>query len=328
MSLQAQDMIDRRRMRRKLSFWRVLAIVVVALAVIGAALAGGLFGRDGARSAMGGALSGQIARVSIEGLITENEKLLDLLDDLKDDETVKAVILKIDSPGGTTVGGESIYEAVRRIAAVKPVATEVGTLAASAGYMIAVGSDHIVARRTSIIGSIGVLFQYVDASRLLDTIGVKVDAIKSSPMKAEPSPFAPAPQEAKDMIGRLILDTYDWFVALVAERRNYSPEEARRLADGSIFSGRQALDNKLVDAIGGEETVRQWLEGERGVAKGLEIVDRKPRDAGLGWWPFAGAKSLMLGFLGLSPEAESLPAALLDKAGHLDGLVSLWQPSQ
>ena len=328
MSVTAQEMIDRRRLRRKLSFWRGLAVLVIALAVIGAALATGVWHGDRARPGMTGVVASQIARVSIEGLITEDEKLLDLLETLKDDDSVKAVILKIDSPGGTTVGGESIYEAVRKIAAAKPVASEVGTLAASAGYMIAVGSDHIVARRTSIVGSIGVLFQYVDASKLLDTIGVEVNAIKSSPMKAEPSPFAPAPQEAKDMIRRLILDTYDWFVALVAERRRYSAEEAHRLADGSVFSGRQALDNRLVDAIGGEEMVRQWLEGERGVEKGLEIVDRKPEKPGFGWSPFAGAKSFLLGFVGLSREADSLPDALLEKAGHLDGLVSLWQPSR
>lgn len=327
MSVTAQEMIDRRKLRRKLGFWRVLAILVVALAVIGAALVFGVLRDDGVGSGFAGAPSDQIARVSIEGLITEDEKLLDLLGALRDDDSVKAVILKIDSPGGTTVGGESIYEAVRKIASVKPVASEVGTLAASAGYMIAAGSDYIVAHRTSIVGSIGVLFQYVDASKLLDTIGVDVNAIKSSPMKAEPSPFAPAPQEAKDMIRRLILDTYDWFVALVAERRGYSPDEAYRLADGSVFSGRQALDNKLVDAIGGEEVVRQWLEGERGVAKGLDIVDRKPEKPGFGWSPFAGAKSFLLGFLGLSRDADSLPDALLEKAGRLDGLVSLWQPS-
>ena len=219
-----EDLIDRRRLRRKLSFWRVAAIVIVAIAI-----AAGAYALSAYRMATS---KDQIARVSIEGMILEDQKLLDLLDRLKDEDAVKAVVLRIDSPGGTTVGGESIYEAVRAIAEVKPVAAEVGTLAASAGYMIASGADHIVARRTSIVGSIGVIFQYVDASQLLETVGVEVNAIKSAPLKAEPSPFAPAPEAAKEMINRLVMDTYEWFVALVAERRDMSMAEAKALADG------------------------------------------------------------------------------------------------
>ncbi|WP_206453754.1 signal peptide peptidase SppA [Aurantimonas marina] len=319
MSGTAEDLIDRRRLRRKLSFWRVAAVVVVALAVLGAALFSGFGGRP-AFSARD-----QIARVAIEGLITEDQDLLDLLEKVKDEAAVKAVVLRIDSPGGTTVGGEALYEAVRAIAAVKPVAAEVGTLAASAGYMIASGADHIVARRTSIVGSIGVIFQYVDASKLLDTIGVDVNAIKSSPLKAEPSPFAPAPEEAKAMIRRLIMDTYEWFVALVAERRDMSLAEARALADGSIFTGSQGLERKLVDALGGEAEVRRWLEDDRGVTKGLKIIDREPEDEGYASL-FAAARAMLFGAFGLDPRATSIETALLRKVGHLDGMVSLWQP--
>lgn len=319
MSRTAEDLIDRRRLRRKLSFWRVAAVVVVALAALGTALFSG-FGGVATFSSRD-----QIARVAIEGLITEDQDLLDLLEKVKDEDEVKAVVLRIDSPGGTTVGGEALYEAVRAIAAVKPVAAEVGTLAASAGYMIASGADHIVARRTSIVGSIGVIFQYIDASDLLDTIGVDVNAIKSSPLKAEPSPFAPAPEEAKAMIRRLIMDTYEWFVALVAERRDMSLAEARALADGSIFTGSQGLERKLVDALGGEAEVRRWLEDDRGVTKGLTIVDRESEDEGYASL-LAAARAMLFGAFGLDPSAASLPTALLRKVGHLDGMVSLWQP--
>ncbi|HEY9056506.1 MAG TPA: signal peptide peptidase SppA [Aurantimonas sp.] len=319
MSGTAEDLIDRRRLRRKLSFWRVAAVVFVALAVLGIAL----FSSFGGRSAF--STRDQIARVAIEGLIVEDQELLDLLEKVKDEAAVKAVVLRIDSPGGTTVGGEALYEAVRAIAAVKPVAAEVGTLAASAGYMIASGADHIVARRTSIVGSIGVIFQYVDASQLLDTIGVDVNAIKSSPLKAEPSPFAPAPEAAKAMIRRLIMDTYEWFVALVAERRGMSLAEARVLADGSIFTGSQGLERNLVDALGGEAEVRRWLEDDRGVRKGLKIVDREPEEEGYVSL-FATARTMLFRGFGLDPRAASLETALLRKVGHLDGMVSLWQP--
>ncbi|EAS49042.1 putative peptidase, S49 family [Aurantimonas manganoxydans SI85-9A1] len=313
-----EDLIDRRRLRRKLSFWRVAAILIVAVAI-----AAGAYALSADRMATS---KDQIARVSIEGMILKDQKLLDLLDRLKDEDAVKAVVLRIDSPGGTTVGGESIYEAVRAIAEVKPVAAEVGTLAASAGYMIASGADHIVARRTSIVGSIGVIFQYVDASQLLDTVGVQINAIKSAPLKAEPSPFAPAPEAAKEMINRLVMDTYEWFVALVAERRDMSMAEAKALADGSIFSGQQGLKNRLVDALGGENEVRRWFEEDRGIARDLVIVDREPKDDGFDFSMFAGARAAIYGVFGLDPRSGSLTAAVLRKAGHLDGLVSLWQP--
>lgn len=308
----ADDVIDRRALRRKVTFWRVVA-VLVALLGIGALVSTFVEAPSG---------GDQIARVSVEGVITEDRDFLELLDRLKDEPSVKAVIVRIDSPGGTTVGGETIYEAVRRIAEVKPVAAEVGMLAASAGYMVAAGTDYIVAHRTSIVGSIGVLFQYVDASKLLNTVGVDVNAIKSSPIKAEPSPFGPPPPEATAMIERLIMDTFVWFRDLVRERRNLSPSELAAVADASVFSGHQGLERKLVDAIGGETELRRWLEDERGISAGLEIVDRTPEDEAL---PFSLASSVgavLLETLGLS--GWVLPNDI--KAIHLDGLVSLWQP--
>ncbi|TFF19816.1 signal peptide peptidase SppA [Jiella endophytica] len=315
----AAEMIDRRRLRRRLSFWRIAAVVIAIVALIATPL---LLGYP---KSFGESLSNQIARVSIEGMILENQKLLDLLGKLKDEDNVKAVVLRIDTPGGTTVGGESIYEAVRALAEKKPVVAEVGTLAASAGYMIAAGTDHIVARRNSIVGSIGVIFQYVNAEKLLNTVGVQVNAIKSSPLKAEPSPFGPPPAGAEDMIRRLVMDTYDWFVGLVAERRNISVEEARRLSDGSVFTGHQGLDLKLVDEIGGPETVRAWLEKEKKIPKGLEFVDRKPQDDS-SFSFLSSARSLAFSFVGLDPRAGDLESAVMMKTGRLDGLVSLWQP--
>lgn len=314
----AESLIDRRRLRRKLSFWRVLAVLALALVVVAVALTWRA-GRDGSFD--------QIARVSIEGMILEDRKMLELLDDLRKDAAVKAVILRIDSPGGTTVGGETLFKAAREIASVKPVAAEVGTLAASAGYMVAAAADHIVAHNTSIVGSIGVIFQYVDASRLLSQIGVDVNAVKSAPLKAEPSPFAPASEAAREMIRRLVMSTFDWFVELVAERRPLSVEEVRVLADGSIFSGEQSLANNLIDAIGGEDEVRAWLENERGVPKNLRIVDREPEDDdGFGLSIFSSACAFVFASLGLDPRATSLGDAFRRGAGHLDGLVSLWQP--
>src|SRR3954471_8072592 len=245
MVFRADDIIDRHRLRRKLTFWRSAALLVAALAVAGLGYV--LFGADLAPTA-----ANHIAKVKIDGTITEDDELLERLKKIRESLAVKGVILSIDSPGGTTAGGEAIFDEVRRLAAAKPVVAQVGTLAASAGYMIASATDHIVARKSSIVGSIGVLIQFPDVTGLMEKLGVKLEEVKSSPLKAEPSPFNPTTDEERAMVRKLILDSYDWFVGIVDERRPLTRAEVTALADGSIFTGRQALANKLVDALGGE----------------------------------------------------------------------------
>jgi len=318
MALDIDTFIDRRQMRRKLSFWRVSALLAIAVALIA------LLASVGALKNIGKP-SQHIARVPISGVITEDKPLLEMLEKIAKDETVKGVVLSIDSPGGTTVGGEAIYEAVRKIAKDKPVVTSVGTLAASAGYMIASASDHIVARRSSIIGSIGVIFQYPQAVRLLDKVGVDVKAIKSSPLKAEPSPFNETPPGAVVAMQQLVDDSYKWFVDLVTERRPLNRAEVLRVADGRVFSGDRGLELKLIDAVGGEEVAKDWLVKEKGLDKELKIVDWKPKresdsllfgNAAINW--FAG----QLG-LGTNRAEEMIPEELRKRL-FLDGLLSIW----
>ncbi|GLQ40011.1 Clp protease [Rhizobium albus] len=307
---------DRRRLRRKLTFWRIVGLLAVVLLVVGLTYAGGFAERgEKARS--------HIARVMVSGVITANEDLLERLEDVRDDPNVRAVVIGIESPGGTTYGGEVLYKAVRDISAVKPVVAEVRGLAASAGYMIASATDHIVAGEASIVGSIGVIFQYGNISELLDNIGVSVGAVKSSPLKAEPSPFSPANPEAEEMIGRLVADSYDWFVDLVAERRNMSRPETLAIADGSIFTGRQALQNGLVDAIGAEDEVRAYL-GTRDIDTNLDIVDWEPeRSRGLLFGQ--AAAGLIGGMFGNSALGSQVLSAFTDQKLFLDGLISVWQ---
>jgi protease-4 len=319
MASPADDLIDRRRLRRKLSFWRVATLLVLAAAVIGAAL---YLSPNGFSA---GPVN-QIAKVKIEGTITEDEDLLERLDDIRKAPSVKGVILTIDSPGGTTAGGEAIYEEIRRLAQEKPVVAQVGTLAASAGYMIASASDHIVARQSSIVGSIGVLVQYPDVTVLMEKLGIKLESIKSSPLKAEPNPFNPTTEEERAMISRMILDSYDWFVDLVTERRGLPRNQVLQLADGSIYTGRQALANKLVDELGGEREAIAWL-GTKGVDVDLRVVEWKKKSE-------SGVFSIFRSQAGL-PGGESLSQtvrALLGEMGgehlFLDGMLSLWHPVQ
>jgi len=318
MALRADDLIDRRRLRRKLTFWRVAAIGIVALGVI--ALSAWFYGDDFTGSAVN-----HIAKVRIEGTITEDEELIKRLETIRLSSNVKGVILSIDSPGGTTVGGESIYEEVRKLAADKPVVAEVGTLAASAGYMIASAADHIVARKTSIVGSIGVLIQYPDVSGLMDKLGVKLEEVKSSPLKAAPSPFKPTNDDERAMVRKLILDSYDWFVGIVAERRKMTREQALALADGSIFTGRQGVANGLIDAVGGETEAIDWL-ATKGVDAKLKVVEWKDTDRG-GGFLFSKAMAQTIGAaLGLPAYSGDVIHELGADRLFLDGLVSVWHP--
>jgi protease-4 len=323
MSMTADQIVDRRRLRRKLSFWRILGFLLLLLLIGGAIVA--WQGRD----AFPLVAEDQIARVSVSGFIASDRDRLQMLDKLAKADSVKGVIVAIDSTGGATVGGEELYEGLRKLAAKKPTVATIGTVGASAAYMTAIATDHIVARRTSITGSIGVIFEYPEVSQLLDKLGVRVEEQKSAPLKAEPSPFRPASDEAKAVIQGVIKDSFDWFVSIVAERRNLSPSDALIRADGRIYSGQQALEAKLVDEIGGEDKAIAWL-GTKGVDTRLPVRDWEPKRPSRGVFPFANAVAAWIAQqVGISPSL--VPDGVLDRILpenlRLDGLRSVWQGS-
>ncbi|GAB4360382.1 MAG: signal peptide peptidase SppA [Oricola sp.] len=308
----ADDIIDRRRLRRKLTFWRIIALCIVLVGLFAIAFASLPEDRFGAKSRP------HIAKVRIEGTILEDEDLIGVLEDAGKSEAVKGVILAIDSPGGTTAGGEAIYEAVRKLAEKKPVAAQIGTVGASAAYMIAAAADHIVARKTSIVGSIGVILQYPNVAEMLDKLGVNMEVIKSTPLKGEPSMFGPPAPGAKEMMRAMLLDSYDWFKSIVADRRGFSEAEIARLADGSVFSGRQALDRKLIDEVGGIEAAKKWLASQ-GVDDKMKVIEWKKQERGADLF-WAGAIAHWLGFdLGKKSAVETLQERLF-----LDGMISVW----
>jgi protease-4 len=308
----ADDIIDRRRLRRKLTFWRVATVLVLLAGLFAIAFASMSSNEFGAKSRP------HVAKIRIGGTIGMDEKLIDMLDKAGETDAVKGVILSINSPGGTTTGGEAIYDAVRKLADKKPVAAEVETLAASAGYMIATATDHIVARKTSIVGSIGVLIQYPNFAELLDNVGIDVQSIKSTPLKAEPGMFDTPPPGAEAMMRRMIMDSYAWFKDLVQERRGLTDAEIAAVADGSVFTGRQAVKNKLIDAVGGEEAAREWLTSE-GVAEELDVIEWKKEE------PAAGLLSsvAIARWLGFDLSQKTALEALQQRL-FLDGLISVW----
>lgn len=311
------DIAERRQLRRKLTFWRVAAFLLIAVAIVGA----GMFfygGEDG------GKLRDHIARVNVSGLIVDDPELVERLDAIADNAAVKGLIVSVNSPGGTTYGGEQTYKAIRRVAAKKPVVTDIRTLAASAGYMIAVASDHVVAGESSITGSIGVIFQYPQLKGLLDKLGVSLEEIKSAPLKAEPSPFHVPPEAAKAAIQAMVNDSFEWFVDLVAERRKLTRAQVLTLADGRIFTGRQAEKLALIDEVGGMKEIRGYF-ATRNIKADLPVVDWKPKPEGSSFLLGAVASGLAdtLG-LGWLKNASILKNMSEDKL-LLDGMVSVWQ---
>lgn len=322
MSLETEAVLDRRRMRRRLTFWRSAAVLFVGL-LLGALL----FSSDNLSSLTG---ARQIARISIEGTITDDRDQITMLKKIRDAKNVDALLVFVNSPGGTTTGGESLYLALRDVAEKKPVVAQFGTVAASAGYIVGLGTDHIVARGNTITGSVGVLAQWPEVSELLGKLGVKFNEVKSGELKASPNPFEPASEGARKVMQDTIDDGFQWFLSLVETRRGIVPQNVNGLVEGRIFSGRQALEHKLVDEIGGEAEAVRWLETSRAVPKDLKVVDWKPTPEST-WGGLAGEASLAAGkmiaaALGSFAQLAILPPGL-GRVG-LDGLVSVWQPSE
>ncbi|HUC50355.1 MAG TPA: signal peptide peptidase SppA [Xanthobacteraceae bacterium] len=320
MSLDADLIVDRRRMRRKLTFWRVAAVALVVLAI----------GAVAAAASRHSLVTGPyIARVTITGLIRDDEERVQQLDRLATASAAKAVILHIDSPGGTTAGSEQLYDALGRVRAKKPIAVVVDSMAASGAYITAIAGDYIVAKQTSLVGSIGVLFEFPNFSDLLDKIGVKVESIKSTPLKASPNGFEPTSPEARAAIQSIIMDSYAWFKALVQDRRHMTDDQLAAVDDGRVFTGHQGLDLKLIDGIGGERAAITWLEKEKKIRAGLPVRDYALHSR-LDDLPFLHATALALlnaaGFDGLARQLGELDTGSLDRL-NLDGLLALWQPA-
>jgi protease IV len=320
MAADAELLIDRRRLRRRLSLWRVLGIaaLIVAVGAVGWRVRAGATGG-------GFAVRPQIARISVSGFIAGSEATAKLMKRVGEADAVKGVVVSINSPGGTTTGSEEIFRNLRALAEKKPLVAFVDGTAASGAYITALAADHIVARETSLVGSIGVLFQYPEVSKLLDTLGVKVEDVKSSPLKAEPSGVRPTSPEARAALAAVVGDTYAWFKGLVADRRKMDEQQLAVVSDGRVFSGRQGIGLKLVDELGAERQAIAWLEREKGVAKDLPVRDWKPaapRDFPL--WSAAAVGAELLGLDGIAGRLRTA-ATEVEGLGH-GGLLALWRP--
>ncbi len=265
---------ERRRKWRRSAFWRGFGVAALVALILGALL----FPRD----LMSGA---QIARLDVGGVITDDPRRDQMLEAIREDDNVRALILRVNSPGGTTAGSEALFASLRAVSETKPVVAVLAEVAASGGYVAAIAADHIVARGNTLTGSIGVIMEYPDLTGLIDRLGVEMETVRSSELKAEPSPFRPTTPEARARDEALVADSYAWFRGLVGERRGLTGADLDTAADGGVFTGRMALDMGLVDEIGGEAQAVAWLESRDDALLDLPVRDWEvEEDQGvLGW---------------------------------------------
>lgn len=301
MAYDADIVVDRRRMKRRLLIWQILGIVALVALVITAV--GRFTGLE---------VGGYIARLPVEGIIVNNPKRLALLHRIADDSRVRALILRIDSPGGTVVGGETLYRAILEVSDKKPVVAVMGQLGTSAAYMAALSADRIFAHEGTVTGSIGVILQATEITGLLKMLGISAEAIKSGPLKATPNPLEPITPAAREAAQVLVDDLFEMFLGMVVRRREMSEADARKIADGRVFTGRMAIKTGLIDEIGGEREAIAWLEREHKIPQDLRIRDVRVRP---------GVGGMLDRLDGLARKT------VLSERLTLDGLVSLWHPA-
>jgi protease IV len=286
---------ERRRKWRRSAFWRGFLVAAVVAGAIALLASGGPEVRD------------EIARVSVEGMILDNPKRDEMLERIAENDRIKALIVRINSPGGTTAGSEALYASLRAVAGKKPVVAVMSELAASGGYVTAIAADHIVARGNTLTGSIGVIMEYPDLTQVMARLGIGLETVRSSELKAEPSPFRPTTPAARALDEALIAESFQWFRGLVGERRGLEGAALDRVANGAVFTGRLAVANGLVDEIGGEPQAVAWLESRDDGLKDLPVRDWEVEDDRPFWArAIAGAAATgrILGEISLSGGAK------------------------
>jgi protease-4 len=319
MPFDADTLIERRRLRRSLTAWRIVAVLAVAGAI--GALVVGLDGVNLVAKSQA-----HIARVPISGLIRGDRDRLKMLEEIAD-SGAKAVILTINSPGGTVTGSESLHKALVKLAEKKPVVAVVDGMAASGAYVAALGANEIVASRNSIVGSIGVIVQFPNVSGLLKSVGVEVEEIKSAPLKAAPSGLVPTSPEARQALQAVVNDSYDWFKTLVKTRRQLDDAQLQQVADGRVWTGTQALELKLIDKLGDQDTALDWLKETRGVDKSLPVREWKASTSASDEIKLSTRVLAALAeTAGWTQLAQNLRTDSVGLSTALDGVLAVWHP--
>jgi protease-4 len=215
------------------------------------------------------AIRDRVGIVQIQGVIADSEAVCEQIDEFSNDDGIRAVVLRIDSPGGGVAPSQEIYQSVQELRKKKRVVASMGSVAASGGYLIATAAERIVANPGTLTGSISAVMHFADIEQILKRFGVRSTVVKSGKFKDIGSPAREMTAEERQLIQSIVDDIYDQFVVTVSKNRKIPLEATKGLADGRIFSGRQAFHLKLVDDLGGlQDAVR--------IAAGLAGIDGKP----------------------------------------------------
>jgi protease IV len=196
-------------------------------------------------------LGEKVGVIPIEGIIGEAADIIDQINEFADSNGIRAVVLRIDTPGGGVAPSQEIYQAVRELRKKKKVVVSMGSVAASGGYLIAVAADRIVANPGTITGSISAVMHYANVEELMKKVGVRSSVIKSGKFKDIGSPVREMTADERSLIQGIVDDIYDQFVRTVSENRKIPLSKIVQLADGRIFTGRQAKELRLIDDLGG-----------------------------------------------------------------------------
>ena len=301
MTLDADYLLERKALKRRLTFWRLLVILIAF------GFTTFIFWKHN-EARLG---KSHLASIQLNGLIYHDKEKVLAIEKARDDPSVLALIVEINSPGGTVVGGETLYESIRYFADKKPAVAIMGDLATSAGYMTAIAADKIYAQKATITGSIGVLFQTAEVTELLAKIGIHVETVKSSPLKGSPNLLEKVTPAARTSTKLIVNDISDMFIRMVAKRRGISIDQARALSDGRVYTGQMALKQGLIDAIGGRREAINWLEIERNIPVDLPII------------PLPSTKSESKWLERLQGLTQKI---FFSERSKLDGLLSIWQP--
>jgi len=252
-----------------------------------------------------------IAKITIDNIITHDSFRYKKLEELSKNKNTKAVIAFINSPGGTVVGGETLYKSIKNIAQQKPVVSVMGEVATSAAYMASLGSNYIFAQEGTITGSVGVLVLTSEITELVKKIGISTEVIKSGDLKSSPSPLEKMTPKAREEIEKIVKEISKNFINLVKIERKLDNNKTQLISDGRIFTGQSAIQIGLIDAIGNIKEAKEYLKTKYNITK-LPLLDFqiKKKETFI--------EKFLLHFTGNINARKFL---------NLRGLISIWSPN-